>query len=633
MALMKKTLKILLWLILALVILLGLAAFALVKLVNPNDFKPQIIAAVNNATGRQLNLPGELSWTFYPEVGIHLGNASLSNPDGFSQNTFAQIDSADLAVSFWGLVHGNVEFNTLNLNGLRVFLIQEKNQNNWTFPAMNDEKVKDAAGVAAAANSSKKSYGLSIQSIAITDGGISFDNYQAKSHYALDGIDLNANNVGLGQTFPLSFSANYNVNQNMTGSFKVDSQVNFDASTKKLALTNLALETSLVYPTNTGSLKITNNISGDINADLNAQTISAPSLDIAINQILTGQITNFTVANFSNPQFSGSLNTKEFSLKDLLSSIGMSPIPVANKNMLDQVSLQAQFSGSTSSLNLSNVILNLAKSELNGDIKIASFSPLRLSENIKVDQIDLADIVNLKGARLPMQNITSSGSISLAKSNNAVYPRTLNGSIGLNVENITLKGFDVEALINKLTSIINNIQNTAQLATVSSQVQQQVQQTMSTQGINANNGQSTNFGTLNAKININQGNITTPVMTLNGPIVRVSGSGNVNLVAQAIDYDLDAKVVSSNNSFLKGLVIPYHIGGSFDHITQGLNWISLQAQILKFLMIQLQQAVQNTVKTTVQQTLQQVQNGGQGASDLGNTAAKALNSIFGGQSN
>lgn len=633
MALMKKTLKILLWLILALVILLALGAFALVKLVNPNDFKPQIITAVNNATGRQLSLPGELSWTFYPEVGIHLGSASLSNPAGFSQNTFAQIDSADLAISFWGLVHGNIEFDTLNLNGLRVFLIQEKNRNNWTFPAMSNSKTEDVAGAAAAANGPQKGYGVSIQSIAINNGGISFDNYQSKSHYALDGINITANNVGLGHTFPISIEANYNINQNMTGNFKVSTQVNFDTTTQKLALNNLALQTSLTYPTTTGSLNITNNISGDITADLNAQTISADSLDVAINQVFKGQINNFQVADFSNPRFSGNLSTSQFSLKDLLSSIGMSPIPVANKNLLNQVSLKTQFAGTTNSLNLSNLIFNLANSQMNADVNITSFSPLRLNEKIKLNQIDAADIMNLKGARLPMQNITSSGSISMSKSGNAVYPRTLNGSINLGVENITLKGFDLGALINKLSDIINNLKNTAQLATAATQVQQQVQQVMGTEGMNANNGASTNFGTLTARIDINHGDITTPVMSLNGPVVSVNGSGDVNLVSQTINYELDAKVVHGNNPFLQGLTIPYQIGGSFDHMTQGLNWISLQAQILKYLMTQLQQAVQNTVKATVKQTLQQIQNGGQGASDLGNSAAKALNSLFGGQGN
>lgn len=622
----KKPLKIILWIILAFIILLVVAAVALVSFVDPNDFKPQIISAVNNATGRQLSLPGKLSWTFYPDIGIHVGNASLSNPSSFSQNTFAQIDSADLAVSFWGLLQGRIQFDTLNLNGLRVFLIQERNQNNWTF----SNNTTNNAPAADQQSSSSSGYKLSVAAIEINNGGISFDNYQTKAHYTLDSINLRASNVGLDHSFPVSFSTAYNVNQNINGNFKLNAEINFDQNQQILILKNMATQISAIYPTSTHTLKLTTYLAGDVTANLAKETINVPSLNFVINQIMKGQISNLQINNFSAPTYSGKLSTAQFSLKDLLTSLGINALPLNNKNILNQASIQSDVAGSLNSLNLSNLIFNLANSRLNGNINIGSFAPLKLAENLQLNTIDLADFINIKGARLPMQAINSSGTLSTTSYDDAAYPRTLNGNINLTVESIILKGFDLNALINSLSTVVSSMKNLTQLSATSSALQQQLQPIMNAQNINPNNGKSTDLGTLHAKININKGVITTPTMSLQGPIVLVNGTGSVNLTSQKINYELDARIAKSTDSFLQGLVIPYQIQGSFSNISQGLNWITLQAEILKFILMQIQQVVQGTVKQAVQQGLQQLQNGAQGAGNATDAAAKALTSIFGG---
>lgn len=626
---MKKALKILLWVILAIVLLLVAAAFTLVKLVDPNDFKPQIISAVNSATGRQLSLPGTLSWTFYPEVGIHLGEASLSNPPGFNQNTFAQINSGNLAVSFWSLLQGKVEFNTLNLTGLKLYLVQNGNSNNWTFTSSTPTTASSKAQTSN--NQSSKAYAVSIQSIEINDGEISYDNYQTKSHYALSAINLNANNVGLNHNFPITLAANYNINQTMTGNFKASSEVNFNQAAEVLSLKDIGVQNSLQYPTATNNLNITSNISSsNITVDLKNETVNAQALSFIINQILKGKLNNLQVSNFSAPKFSGALTTEQFNLNDLLTSLNISPIPVVNKSVISQTSMQTQFNGSTNSLNLSNFTLNMGNSQLLGNLVINSFSPFNLTENAQVNQIDLADFVDIKGARLPMTNITSNGNISMG---NAGYPQSLNGKVNLNVQSIILKGYDLKALINSLGKVVKSLINLPQLATASAQLQQQMQQVMNSQSVNPNNGKQTDLGTLNSKININQGVITTPLMTLTGPVVVVNGSGDIDLNAKSINYGLNARIPNTSDKFLEGLTIPYQISGNFGNINQGLNWVVLQAELLKFILTQLQQTVQNTVTGVVQGGIKQIEKGGKGASNLTDQAAQALGSFFGGNGN
>ena len=78
MKILKLSLKVLLGLIALFAILSVLGYFALTRWINPNTFKPQIEQIVQQETGRSLTLTGDLRWKFFPNVGLHIGQAALS---------------------------------------------------------------------------------------------------------------------------------------------------------------------------------------------------------------------------------------------------------------------------------------------------------------------------------------------------------------------------------------------------------------------------------------------------------------------------------------------------------------------------------------------------------------------------
>jgi AsmA protein len=47
-------------------------------LINPNDYKPQIIQLVKDKKQRTLTLPGDIKLAFFPKLGFDLGRASIS---------------------------------------------------------------------------------------------------------------------------------------------------------------------------------------------------------------------------------------------------------------------------------------------------------------------------------------------------------------------------------------------------------------------------------------------------------------------------------------------------------------------------------------------------------------------------
>ncbi len=61
---MKKIIYILLGLALAAVV----AIAALVSLIDPNQFKPQLAEQVRKSTGRELVIQGDIGWRFWPSL-------------------------------------------------------------------------------------------------------------------------------------------------------------------------------------------------------------------------------------------------------------------------------------------------------------------------------------------------------------------------------------------------------------------------------------------------------------------------------------------------------------------------------------------------------------------------------------
>ncbi|NCC05091.1 MAG: AsmA family protein, partial [Proteobacteria bacterium] len=69
--------------LLGLILLGGILAGVLLMTVDPNDFKPQIINAVRDNTGRELTISGNLGLEFFPYLSVSISDLELGNSEGF----------------------------------------------------------------------------------------------------------------------------------------------------------------------------------------------------------------------------------------------------------------------------------------------------------------------------------------------------------------------------------------------------------------------------------------------------------------------------------------------------------------------------------------------------------------------
>ena len=110
-----------------------IAVLALAVTFDANNYKPQIIEQVEKATGRDMQIDGDIDLSIFPWIGLKVEAVTLGNAAGFKAAKFARIEQLDVKVNLLPLLKKEVRINTIRLHGLDVALeVDEAQANNWS---------------------------------------------------------------------------------------------------------------------------------------------------------------------------------------------------------------------------------------------------------------------------------------------------------------------------------------------------------------------------------------------------------------------------------------------------------------------------------------------------------------------
>lgn len=229
---MRKTLKILGITLGVLVLLIVVAAIALPLVVDPNDFKPRIEAAVEEASGRAFEIPGEIDLSVFPWLGVELGSVRLGNAAGFGDEPFATVERVQVRVKLLPLLRREIEIGKVVVEQPVVRL--ERNAegvSNWG----------DLADESAEAPQSEETATpeFSVDGIEIRGAAISYSDAEANLEAKLSNFDLEAGRVGLPADFPLKLSGEISLSEPaVSGRFEFDGRVVADPDRQRFATGN-----------------------------------------------------------------------------------------------------------------------------------------------------------------------------------------------------------------------------------------------------------------------------------------------------------------------------------------------------------------------------------------------------------
>ena len=126
----------------ALLLLLTVAALGVaVTLVNPNDYKLQIVAAVQQATGRTLSLGGPLriSRSLWPTIEVT--DVTLANPPGGTRPDLARAERIKAQLSLLALLRRRIVVSKLTLEGPNILFEFVGGKPNWVLEPAADSQT------------------------------------------------------------------------------------------------------------------------------------------------------------------------------------------------------------------------------------------------------------------------------------------------------------------------------------------------------------------------------------------------------------------------------------------------------------------------------------------------------------
>jgi len=183
--------------------LLALAGLAAPTLLNIDQYKPAMIAAVKEATGRELVIEGPLKLTVFPTLRISARQVHFANAVGAKGAQMVDVRWVGIRPSFWALLQGRIEVERLTL--FRPTLVLEtdaEGRPNWEF--------HPGAGAAQPAGAPSSGLHLAIGTLKIREGTLSYTNPKTGQTLKAENLEALAS-VGSLQG-PFDFDATATVN-------------------------------------------------------------------------------------------------------------------------------------------------------------------------------------------------------------------------------------------------------------------------------------------------------------------------------------------------------------------------------------------------------------------------------------
>mgnify|MGYP005838503975 CR=1 FL=1 len=375
---MARALKITLLSVLAIVLLLMTAVFAITTFIDPNDFKPQITQAARDQANLDVAIPGELSWSFWPYLGINIGRTEVRLAD--QQELFAGFDQVVTSVAVLPLLRGAVTLSGVHLAGLELNLQETADGANWERIGTDGAATPDDT---ASTDSGGLSIPLTIPLVTVENGRVRYVNSMDGSDIRVDQLNLTAEDVSLTEAFVFALSLRYQDQDDIRVDLALSGNLGMDLDSNRFRLTPLVADTTVAGLT---ALPVTLHSRLTIDAALDDDTVDITDLLLeAAGTRTTGKL---SIAQLSGkPILAGTLETAPFSANEALKLIGEAPIATADGEALTRISARMTLAGPENSILLKPLAITIDDSTLSGEAGISDLDSGHIYFDLALDSI------------------------------------------------------------------------------------------------------------------------------------------------------------------------------------------------------------------------------------------------------
>lgn len=349
---------------------------------NPNDYKAEIIHAVEESRHRTLHLDGDIKLRLFPYIGASLERVSLSEFN--SEQQFASVETVKVSLELMPLLNHKLIVDDVIIDGLAAHVIRHKDGTTNIDDLMSSDRKTESA---------KQPVNFDIASVLIKNTSLTYRDESTGAEYAIDNLKLDTGRIAYGVPTRIALSVHVQGNQPRLDIYtQLAAMLTFDPDRQLYRLADMDLRV------NGSALDISNlkmNASGDM--ALAAKELSADKF--ALNASGTKAGSPFEAA-ISLPQLMVS--------KEKLSGSNLTfNARLDSGNIVAGLSLP-DISGNARSFNVSKLLLDLSVQMPDQTFKIRLTSPM--SGNIDAQQFVLgsADVaVNGVFDKLPGKTVNS----------------------------------------------------------------------------------------------------------------------------------------------------------------------------------------------------------------------------------
>jgi AsmA protein len=526
------------------VVVLIAAAIALWLIVNPNDYKGRIEAAVQTSTGRSLTLTGNIHLAIFPSLALELGPASLGNPPGFSSSQpFASLQRVSLHVHVLPLLRHQLEVGRVEIDGLDLRLLKNaQGQGNWAMPA-----GKTTPPPAQSGNQAGQMTLGGIEAVVIKSSRFSYQDMVA------DQVNVNIGHVATGVAVPIKWNLNLTT---ASGARPIvlsgNATLQYDAKSAHLTDLDAKIDDSTVR----GNAAVTNLTTGALGFDL---SIDRMDLDRYLPKSTKTAQQPAPSAQGQQPTElpTGALKTLQVNGKLAIGSATVYGMKVS------QVEVGLAADGGV--LHVKPAAAALYGGTSTGDITVdarGAVPVLDLNENLAGIEVqplltDFAKQSRVSGRGNVTLNVTAHGNTT-----NALIS-TLDGHATVNIASGAIQGINLWSAINSAVALVQR------------------------QSLPTNSGgNSTPFDAFKASADLSNGVATTKDLDIASGDLHVTGQGTANLATEAVNYRVNAAILKGAGASSALANIPLLITGTMTSPsvrpdTQGLVKSVAQQQLQK----------------------------------------------------
>lgn len=370
----------------SLIALLVAALILAATLIDPNAYKPEIVQAVKDKTGRKLTFEGDLKLSVFPWIGVDIGGVEMGNAPGFGAKPFVKVGRTSVRLRLLPLLFGQVRLGTISVEGLTLNLaVNEQGVSNWQDLAGPEEPKKEERPD----KPGKGEFDLAIGGLDVTNANIDYDNRQGKKHYSLRNARIALGSFSPGSPFDFEIAFGVEISDpQLAAQNTLSGTASLDLAARRYELKGLKatiIATGKAVPG--GKADVALGVA-TLKADIVKQTLSLDGLSLAtLGLTATGTIEGARIMDA--PEFKGSLTVGPCSARQALAALGQKPLDTADPKALDKVSATLDFSYGPDLIETPAAVLKLDETTINLRLRMTGSGKPAYAINAKIDALDV----------------------------------------------------------------------------------------------------------------------------------------------------------------------------------------------------------------------------------------------------